>query len=915
MAYADMSKFNRSVIATKLIPPVHHFGLVDRPRLMAMLERPAPRKLTLITAPAGFGKTTLLGQWVEYLTASDYACCWLSLDQGDRSTPRFIAHFLAAIRTVLPQFGSSLSRGFDSAEVVDVAHFLPQFVSEISATEKNIVLCLDDFHYVKDRSIHEFIELIINLSPSNFSLIIASRVQPDFPLGRLRVADELIEVLAQDLRFDLRETTELLRRIQDVKLDAVQLERLQSRSEGWVAGLQLASHSLRSATRPSDYFETFSGNLRDIADYMAVDVLDQQSQAIRDFLLRTSILDRFTSDLCNAVCRGTESAACLDELERKHLFVVPLDHERKWYRYHHLFQEFLLGQLRRRYPGEVTALYRRAAEWLTNEKSTSEAVEYALLSGDMSLAMQLVEQQAEEELLAGRMPRVNAWVNRIPSEIRDSRPELLIAKCTALYHMNRPDEAEETLGLLRATAPRDCGVEVGEDWKRGKRVPMADHVRMIEAGIAIARDDIHGIMRALEQPIRNSGNFELATANNIKGYALAELSRFAEARRCLQHARRYHQLNESPFGIVYADCFLGLIDIAMGNLRDCFGRFEEYNIDGARAEDNYSLPVAAVMRGIVLYEWNRIDAALPLLKQNLPTIEQVGHVKLLVLGYLALSKIYGANNDSASAGRYFDHALALGIQRQPAHRRLQLLLETERVRYLLANDRLPDAAEVSASVGVRLEEVPCANDWDWDSEQFVQSIMWCNLQQYSASAESCLPTLALLAEQAKRSKRFRWEIRCNIMSASIRFQLGDQDAAARHMCAAVSRAEPNGHLRSFVDEGLPCFAVIRWLDEHGTGDDSVKVRAFVGRLRSAFQQVGHPEEAVRAPLGMVLDPLGEKELAILNLVAAGLPNRAIADELCVSENTVKWHLKNIFGKLGVSSRTSAVIVVQRLGLI
>ena len=508
---------SQTIIRTKLYPPVETAALVARSRLLDALNSRALCRLTLVAAPAGFGKTTLLGQWFRHLN-SRMSCCWLSLDHEDFSSQRFARHFIAALQTVRPEIGHDALQRLDTASLSDITEMLPELVNQIADMEAPIVAFLDDFHFASSDPVLQFIELLLNLSPDHFHLVLSSRIRMGLPLAGLRVQNQLTEVTAAHLRFDQEESSDFLTRIQGLDLTDAQLSSLLEHAEGWAAGLQLASLSLKNAPRRNEFIESFSGTFRDIADYLAVQVLENQPEVVREFLLRTSVLQRLNADVCRKLTGVVDCQQMLEMIEGRNLFIVPLDEERRWYRYHQLFQEFLFGQLRRRYPGEIVRLYARAAEWFSVAGFPAEAVDYALLSGDIVNAVRLVESQAQAEMMAGRMPRVDDWVNRIPEDMRRSHPKLLIAQCTALFHMNRPDHAETTLFTLE-----ECVAALPPDRR------LQDQIRILRAGIAISRDDVDNILPHLAAPFGEISDFDMGKISNIRGYALAALGRFDEA--------------------------------------------------------------------------------------------------------------------------------------------------------------------------------------------------------------------------------------------------------------------------------------------------------------------------------------------------------------------------------------------------
>jgi ATP/maltotriose-dependent transcriptional regulator MalT len=885
----------QTVIKTKLHPPVNRSQLVKRKCLIQKLMKDKKAKLTLVAAPAGFGKTTLLGQWFEKLVNSEL-CCWYSLDHADDDPTRFLLHFIASLRTSLPNFGTSVLQILETTIISDITDTLALIINDLVDNTQSLNLFLDDYHFSNSEQINQFIELLINLSPENFHLIIAGRMRPTFPLSGLKVRGELNEITANHLRFDDDEARNFMNDIYMLDLSNKQLTELYEHSEGWVAGLQLASLSLRDIERRDEFIDSFSGNLRDIADYLAADVLNQQPEAIRNFLLRTAILQRLNADVCMALTGLKDSQRFLDKLEEQNLFILPLDQERKWYRYHHLFHEFLLGQLRRQFPGEIVSLYTKAAAWSDSAGFTGEAVDYSLLSGDMDKTIMLVESQVEEELKAGRMPRVNNWVDRIPEDAYKLHPKLLFAKCTALYHMNRADQAEAALALFKEN--NDPATKDDPE------------VTLIEAGIAIARDDVEHILPSLSQLQEIPVGFSAGIVHNIRGYALAELNDYDNAQQSLNNARRHHMLNGSAFGVAYADCFLGFIDLAKANTQQCYDRFASYEQDFGKSSESYVTPVPAIMRGIVLYEWNELDKALELLKPNLPLIEQVGHIKLLSLGYITLAKIYNARDDYIGASRYFDRIYTLATSRGTPYERLRALVEAEHIRCLIGKSKINEAIDNAASMNIDIDSTAPFLPECWERVSCLTLLIWSRLQIASGMSRRSLPVLKHLEELANKVNRYKKVIECKILQAIALNKLADQGSAKKHLIDALKLALPNRNIRTFIEEEQELLTLLKSLPGSGLNRE---MHTYINDICTAWLHAGL-EEGEPGAISLV-EPLSQREIEILQLIAAGQSNHVIADKLYISENTVKWHVKNIFGKLSVNKRAAAVVVAQQLRLL
>lgn len=898
---------------TKFVPPVARSRMIRRRRLLESNLPDRPPKLTLVAAPAGFGKTTVLTQWREHLLHRGIAVPWLSLHaDDDGGATALLRDVVESIQAAMPDFGARSGRVVRGTAPIDLTRTLKGLVDDLMDVAQPLMLFVDDYHNVTGPETDELVELLLNLAPPNFQMTVASRTRPQFGLAALRVRDELRELTPAQLRFSLAEATEFLTELRRLELSPRQVERIHEHSEGWVAGLQLASLALRDPHRRDGFIESFSGRLQDIADYMASDVLNQQPEDVQEFLLRTSVADRMTGDLARHLTGADDAQRLLEDIERDGLFVTPLDQEHLWYRYHQLFQEFLLTELRRRHPGEVVGLYRKAAEWFEAEGLAGEAIEYALLAGDLEKAVTLVERQSWIELMAGRMPRVIAWMHRIPEPVRDGNPRLLYLLGTALYHTNRADESESVLATLTAlVGERRDALEAGEAARLDERI------RVLAAGIAMARDDPNRILALLERDFLHLNEFERGLVCNFRGYAHADLTQFAEATKNLRAARQHHLAAGSEFGAIYSECFLALTDFANGNLDHCYARFAPGRAGRSASEGKYVAPVPQVIEGIVLYQWNRIDEALERLQPNLPLIGEVGFTKLLVFGYMALARISALRGDHRAAMRCYDLISAAGARKGTPYERHRSLVEGGRIAYLLQSGRLNEAIDYALSADIDVDAETWALPPQWERVSCRMALTWARLQIATGRAENTLPVLARLRELATEARRGMRVLECYILEARARF---DRDkAAARSLIdEALDVAAPNHSVRCFVDEGPE---IDHLLLDSRRGD----VESWPSSKRSFLDELTVFINASAAPGGEacargggaqgLIEPMSEREREILGLIAAGNTNSVISETLYISRNTVKWHLKNIFGKLGVNNRTSAVAVARQLELL
>lgn len=896
---------------SKFVAPVARSRMIGRHSLLELGRSARLPKLTLVAAPAGFGKTTMLIQWRELLQSEGATVAWLSLRMEDHSTIALLRDIVESIQYTSPSFGRRTGRIIDGTARFDITRTLNDLVDDIADTAQPIVLMMDDFHCISNSETDELVELLLNLAPANFQMIVASRTRPQFGLATLRVRDELQEITLKNLRFNLSEASEFLIEIRQLALSSEQVAKIHEHSEGWATGLQLASLSLRDPHRCDGFIDSFSGSLQDISEYMASDVLNQQSEHVQEFLLRTSVAERLCGDLAAQLTGVQNAQALLEEIERNGLFVTPMDQEHTWYRYHQLFHEFLLTELRRRHPGELVRLYGFASRWFESRGFSGEAVEYGLLAGDFDNVTALVEKQSWLELMAGQIPRVIAWIRRIPESIRNENPKLLYLLGTALYHSNKADEGEETLSRLTAIVN-----DVDATYVLEEKEYLQEQIRLLTAGIAIARDDPVRTNEVLSHDFAHLNDFENGLVCSFRGYAYAEFAEFGKAAIALREARRFHLIAGSDFGAVYAECFLALTDFANGNLEHCYARF--FSNTSGSLEEKYVAPVPQVIRGIVLYQWNRIDEALDCLQPNLPLIGEVGFTKLLVFGYTALARICGVRGDHRAAMRCFDFIAAIGARWGTPYERHRSLVEGGRIAYLLQSGRLNEAIDhaLSNDIDVDAETWPLPAQWERVSCR--KALTWARLQIAINRPENTLPILARLRQLATESRRGMRVLECYILEARARFDQ-DKTKARGLIDEALDVAAPNRSVRCFVDEGSEIDSLLLDSREGEIDGWSRSKRSFLEAIRVSIEQESatadfRDTDATGAVCGLI-EPISEREREILNLIADGNTNSVISAALFISQNTVKWHLKNIFGKLGVSNRTSAVAIARQLELL
>jgi LuxR family maltose regulon positive regulatory protein len=924
---------SRELIITKLFPPINRSALVDRKRLLQILQSSGARRLTLVSAPAGFGKSTLLAQWRNALAADGVNCCWLSLDREDRSVTRFLRYVIAALRTIDGNIGQRALELLENQTRVDMTSVVARIVNEVAELGLPIALFIDDYYLADSAEVNDAMQTLLSRAPRNFHFVVASRAIPDLRLATLRVHDDVAELDVAALRFDLEEAHEFIVKSRALDLTLEQVSLLQNRTEGWAAGLQLASLSLKGSRNWDEFFAGFSGKARDISNYLADDVLSKLPDDLQQFLLKTSVVGRLNADLCNLLAETEDSQKYLDELEAQNLFLLPLDEERIWYRYHHLFSDFLRLQLARSYPGEIRRLQNIASDWFSANGYANEAVNYALEAENFDGAAELVLKHALQMICMGQMARISAWIDKIPRDVAARYPRLPMYQCWALFHMRQPREALDALRrsdiaitrLEMAAAAGDANLRLIKNLREEEKV--------LKAGVAAAADDVdRGKELAAAVLSSEPGmvtDWLVAVMGNIYGFFCQSRSEFSEARESLTKARALHEKVGAAFGVVYSDCFLGISEMAQGNLHRAAALFQQ-------AEDvahKYGLAprssgpaVARLLRAVVLYEWGRLEDAEKLIIDNLDAVEECGHIEVEIMGRITLARLHALRGDWPSVEAVLIYARQI-CENIGAGRQLAQVLD-EMVRLSLRFGHQETAFDIAEEMRLRLDSEPESRSDAWDRISYVRDLIRVRLLISQGVWDKALVDLAHLKRLARHARRPRREIQTMILESRVLQNMGAFEAAVSRFAEATELARPEAYVRTICDMGVDAERLISALQlrlQTGKGDQLSGHEVEVARyLKQLLAETGKPAfSSLKQPLAPSMlaaalapyEPLSIRELEVLQLLAEGQANRIIATRLKIAENTVKWHIKNIFEKLGVTNRTAAVLRCQGLNLL
>ncbi|MGY1781974.1 LuxR C-terminal-related transcriptional regulator [Geodermatophilus sp. SYSU D01036] len=902
------------LLETKLHRPRRRRGLIARPRLCERLDRGTESALTLVSAPAGFGKTTVLTEWLTAEPAGGRSVAWLSLDERDNDPALFWTYLITALQTAVPEVGTGALALLQSPQS-SLDAVLATLLNEISAVPDDIVLVLDDYHVIEARGVQDGMSFLLEHQPAQLHLVIAGRADPALPLARMRARGELTELRAADLRFTPEEAAQYLTVAMGLGLTADEVAALDERTEGWIAALQLAALSMQGRDDVPGFIAGFAGDDRYVVDYLVEEVLQRQPEQVRSFLLRTSILTRLTGPLCDAVTGTAGGKTVLEALDRGNLFLVPLDDRRRWYRYHHLFADVLQVRLQDEQPDAVAGLHRRAGEWYERSGDRAEAVHHALAGGAVPRAAELVE-LALPALQRGRQEAtMRRWLEALPDDVLRVRPVLSVGYAAALMVSGHVDGVEERLRdaerWLTPTAdggpdrPDSADGMVVVDEAGFRRLPSA--IALYRAGQALLSGDVGGTeahaRRALDlasdddQLGRGGAAGLLGLAYWTRGELDAGHRWYAEAAAGLERAGHLSDVT---------GCALALADIrlAQGRLGAALSTYQ-------RALDLVTPATGPVLRGAadmhvgiagVLTERGDTEAAHRHLVLSRELGEHAGLPQNPYRWRVALARLREADGDVDGALALLDEA-----QRRYAG---DYFPEVRPVPALRARVLARQGRWAEALAWAEERELSCGNAPTYLRE--FEHLTLARALVARAAAEGDERSVAGAVQLLERLRRAAEEggrtgslLDVLVVRALAEQARGDLSAALRALRRALALAEPQGHVRAFTDEGAPMALLLRAAAAQGAG---------AGRARRLLTSLDTRGDRAPVPAPLV-DPLSAREVDVLRLLGSDLDGPDIARELFVSINTVRTHTKNIYAKLGVTNRRAAVRRGEELDLV
>lgn len=871
------------IIATKLFMPPLRASIVHRSSLIERLNAglASGRILSLISAAAGFGKTTLVSAW---LASCERPVAWLSLDKADNDPTRFLTYLVAALQTIATHMGSGVIDALQSPQPPAIESILTVLLNEITTIPDSFILVLDDYHVIDSPPVDHVLAFLLEHMPPHMHLVLATREDPNLPLARLRVRNQLTELRAADLQFSSPEAAAFLTQLMGLKLSAYDLATLETRTEGWIAGLQLAAISMQAHPNTSSFIASFTGSHHFVLDYLVEEVLQQQPDAIQSFLLRTAILERMCGPLCDALlltpsASGQES---LEYLEHTNLFIIPLDNERRWYRYHHLFGDLLRQRLGQSLtPEEIAGYHVRASQWYEDHGLMIEAFQHAALANDIDRAERLIEKRTMGLHFRSVALAVLSWLASLPEAVLDARPLLRLRSATTALMSGQTTGVEEK---LQAAEKAFQALEPDE-----KTRDLLGQVACARATLALTRYEpdimLMQAQRALEYlhpdnlTFLFTANWALAAASILKG------DRSTAFRACLE-GLAISKKSGNVFSTILATTHLGMLQHMENQL---YLAAETYQQVLHLYGDHPQPSAADVYLGLarISYQWNDLDAAERYGQQSLEMARRFdGVIDRYIISEVFLACLQLARGDLVGAASMVAQTEQTARQKNFAR-------------------RLPEIAATQILILLRQGDVLAASDL---AQQYELPLSQARVLLAQDKPSAALPLLESLRQEMEARAWQDERLKVMVVQALALHAYGQKERAVQLLDDVLTLAEPGGFIRLFVDEGPPMAELLSIAAAQGISPN------YANRLLAAFEVRTQDGGSLTEPASPV-ETLSPRELEVLRLIAQGFSNQEIGEQLFLALDTVKGHNRRIFEKLQVQRRTEAVARAHELGLL
>lgn len=881
-----------SLLRTKFFMPRLGPKSVERAHLLARLDEgiASARRMTLVVAPVGYGKTTIIADW---LGRTSSATAWLSLESDDNDLVRFWTYFVAALQQAQPGLGQKARTLLRAAPNPSIPNILADLINELSAAPSGIILVLDDYHLIQSTEVHQGLNFLLDHLPPRLHLVIITREDPPLPLAQLRARGQMLELRAKDLRFSLRETTQLLTEAMGLPLSKPQVMALEQRTEGWIAGLQMAALSLRDVDDLEAFISTFAGDHRYVADYLLTEVLNRQQPRVREFLTSTAVVDRFTPDLCEALAGAPgNSSAVIEELEALGLFLIPLDHKRQWFRYHQLFADLLRLRLQQEQPERYAELNRRASQWYESQGLTDEAIKHRLAAGEPDETARLIEAAGLGMIGRSRLGILQAWIAALPKDTVRRRPYLSLLLAWIGFLTGQPELAAENLRL--AQQPPDGGYDSPPDF--------ACQVELLHAYAARISGDldaaIEHTLEARRYPVVQQPFLACALALNLGGnYWLR--GDFAALEQPLRQAVSFAGDPAAEYPGLAAAGFLANAYFQRGQLNSaaalCTGLLE--------VPSRVDSPAAAYVyleQGELQYERNELEKALESLTRAIELGESADRIVNVIRARQVLARVHHALGNQEEVDDLTAQAAELFERYSP---RFQLMRRIEYEHYRIGGLLMQNSLE---SVLHWADAYAGSRDLLNSNWALLMDLLYARALLLQGKVAEATDMAGACAHAAKGLGTGTWLLRSMLVQSLCQQEAGSLAEATSSLRTCLGLAEPEGFIRTFVDHGAGMAKLLR-------SAASAVASPYSERLLVAFAR---PDDGVGSgPSGPLVESLTVQETSILRLMNAGLSHGEIARERFLSLNTVKWHTAHIYRKLSVHRRAHAVARARELGIL
>jgi LuxR family transcriptional regulator, maltose regulon positive regulatory protein len=889
-------EWNKHLLTTKFyIPPVRP-KQISRPHLSDLISRGLDRALILVSAPAGYGKTTLTSSWLH---ETKIPSSWLSLDEGDNDPICFFQYFIAALQKIIPDIGADFPGMLQSVQPPSFETLINLLINETTRQAAPFAIVLDDFHVISSQSVLDMVMFLLEHMPPHMHLVLLSRVDPPFPLSRLRARNKLMDIRADQLRFTRDETAAFLNDVMGLALSADDLSAMETRTEGWIASLQLAALSMQSSKDIHSFVSAFTGSHHYVMDYLVEEVLGLQPKKVSDFLMQTSILDQMCGPLCESVIDAdleepVDGQAMLEALERMNLFVIPLDDERRWYRYHHLFAEMLKKRLEQQFPNSLPRMHQRASQWFEQNGLVPEAIRHSLTAGDQDRVIQLIEQYGAILVLSGEYIALSNWIKAVESRSQ-MHPWIHIIKAWLFILTGQPERAEE---LLQIAEKLISSLEADT-----QNMLMQGAIATGRAYRSFINGDTHQTATFARQAMEDLPDAGIISrsirsiATALLGDACLMNGELEEARQVYTEATKIGQAAGDVHVVMVVNCSLGRILMEQGLLHQAAELFAEALQLATRPDSRKLVTAGEVYAELsqVSYEWNNLDAALEQVHSCIALCRQWGHQPFQAIGSIMLARLEQVQGHPEATLEAMNIAENLTREHHFAFK-YTVWVKHALVRLWIAQGNLEKASHIVQESGITIKD-----EISFLREPEFLALLRLLLAQGDYNASLVLSQRIL--KKAETARQIGRIIEVLVLQALIFQGRKEMEQALAVLKRALSLAKPERYIRTFVDEGEPMARLL-----HLARSRQIETE-YVTDLLSVLEKTTNPTQP---PPKLLTEPLTTREVEVLKLIEAGSSNQEISEQLVISIPTVKRHISNIYTKLGVKSRTQALAIGKEL---